>query len=368
MNKYKYKNLLFFGTLQFCGNLTEYFLENCEKLVVYYVMPRHDTAQNMVRVFKKGVLKHERKFYSPSNIVLCYALLYINFVRILFWHFNKNETFFVFSGHPLFSFLKSLLTKFRKYEIVYFVGDYYPGTSLLNTFYRVVFSHYHKRSKYRIYLSDRLNKVINGKIINTKTMKTVMWGIDPIRTTSAKRVGRQIKLCFVGVLRESQGIELLLQTMKEYAPISLKLLGSSTSSLEKKYASYIKRHKLQKRVFFPRKSFYGQQLQREMAGCHIGIALYDTGPQNGTYYADPAKVKTYTQYNLPVIMTDAAQVTDYISKFRAGIIVASDIASVKRAIDTIVGNYNAYLRGVSAFNKYFNYRTYYNDKFQFLEK
>ena len=107
MKTYRYKSILFFGSLQFCGNLIEYFTEHSEKLVVYYIMPRHDAAQNMVRVYKNGVLEKEEKFYSPENIFLCYSLLYINYIKILFTDFTGKENFYVICGHPLFSFFNS---------------------------------------------------------------------------------------------------------------------------------------------------------------------------------------------------------------------------------------------------------------------
>lgn len=130
----------------------------------------------------------------------------------------------------------------------------------------------------------------------------------------------------------------------------------------------LKKNRLERRVFFPQRSYYGKELQKEISDCHIGIALYDIGPGNGTYYADPAKIKTYTQYDLPVIMTDAAQVADYISKFKAGIIVPPEVGPIGIAITTMAKHYTLYVRGVRAFNQYFNYRTYYREKFHFLKK
>src|SRR6266480_3277228 len=172
MTKFRYKNILFFGSLQFCGNLIEYFMENTEKLVVYYIMPRNASAQNMARIYKKGILQEQQKFYSPNNIILCYLMLYLNYLIILFKYFKRGDTFYIICGHPLFSFFNSFWKFFRNFKIVYFVGDYYPGTNYLNIIYRYVTNYYHKKSTYRTYLSDRLNQVMNGRVINTKNIKT----------------------------------------------------------------------------------------------------------------------------------------------------------------------------------------------------
>lgn len=359
----RYRNILLFGSLQFCGNIVEYFSENTEKLVVYYLMPRKGREPNMVRLFLQGNVKEEKVFYSPSTFLLCYIVLYGNFVWILFRYFSRNEKFFVICGHPLFSFFKSILRLFRQYKIVYFVGDYYPRRSLVNVIYQTVSHYYHDRACYRTYISDRLNKKYNRKVINTRNVKTVMWGINP-SVYRDKDPRRALQLCFIGAIRPSHGLLLALELLKEKKDMKIKVLGTCEESLFKEYKKVIQKWGIEKQVYFPNRFIL--QLEEEAGNCHIGVALYTLN--EGTYYADPGKVKAYAQLGLPIIMTDAAEVAEYIKKFKAGEIVTSQKSSILQAILSIQENYPTYIQGLKKFNAYFNYKTYYPPRFAFLEQ
>ncbi len=364
MKEYRYKNILHFGTLQFDGNHIEYFRANTEKLIVYYVMPRKGKEPNRVRFYLKGNLFDEKVFYSPDNFFLCYFYLYFNFLRILYWYFSRKEKFYIICGHPLFSFFKGTLQIFRKYELVYFVGDYYPGYSLLNIIYRTIFNYYHKQIKYRLYISDRLNKIINGTVIDNEHIKTIMWGVKPPKKY-ATYTGGLLTLCFIGTIRETQGLKIVIELLRTKKDIKVKILGPCEERLFIKYKKLIATYKIEKQVYFPNKFFNMEQLEKETAECHIGVALYDV--IEAPYYSDPGKVKTYAQLGLPILMTDAAQVVKYIVKFNAGEIVQEHIESVVKGIELIKGNYQLYIKGLKKFNNYFNYKSYYPERFSFLE-
>lgn len=362
MKEFRYKTILLFGSLQFCGNIVEYFSENTEKLVVYYIMPRRGREPNMASYYRKGKLIEKKEFFSPTNFFLCYLFLYINFLRILFTYFRKSEKFYVICGHPLFSFFKSVLKAFRNYEIVFFVGDYYPGNDILNVIYRKLAHHYHDTCRYRAYLSDRLNKKFNGKILHTKNVKTIMWAIAPPRLTK-KDPERSIELCFIGAIRESHGLTKVFQILAKKKDVKVKILGVCDSSLFKKYKRLIDKLRIEKQVYFPNKFIV--DLESETADSHIGVALYT--PNEGTYYADPGKVKAYAQLGLPILMTDAAQVADFIRKFKAGEIVTQKTDSILEGIEKMQKNYSLYQEGLKKFTKHFSYKTYYARRFTFLE-
>ena len=49
------------SSLQFCGNIEEYFSQHCEKLVAFIVMPRLKNKGNLLRVYKHRELALEQK-------------------------------------------------------------------------------------------------------------------------------------------------------------------------------------------------------------------------------------------------------------------------------------------------------------------
>ena len=74
---------------------------------------------------------------------------------------------------------------------------------------------------------------MNGQVINTKNIKTVMWGVNP-GVKKYKKIPSNFTICFIGVIRDSQGIELLLRSIKDESDIKLKILGSCPKELLKK--------------------------------------------------------------------------------------------------------------------------------------
>lgn len=362
MKEFRYKSIFMQGSLQFCGNIVEYFVENTEKLVVFYVMPRTGNEQNLIRLYNKGKLVEEKVVKSSKNLILCYICIYYNFVKILFSYFSRNEKFFVLAAHPLFLYFRSFLNLFRSYECVYSVDDYYPGYNPINVMYRIIAKYYHDRSRFRTYISDRLNKKMNGRIMQNKYIKTVMWGIKPPKTYK-KQANRPITLCFIGAIRESHGIKLALDLLLKQKGLKIKILGTCPSHLFKKYQKLIKAYGISDRVYFPNK--FTENLEQEVKDCHMGIALYDI--RSGSYYSDPGKVKTYAQLGLPIVMTDVAEVAGYLIKFKAGVVVDERVESVWKGIQRIYKSYLVYMQGLERFNQYFTYTTYYARVFRFLE-
>jgi hypothetical protein len=367
MQKKKYGSLFIYGTLQFCGNTEEYFSKNSRRLVVFLVLPRLNNTGNIIRYYQNGKLNEERKVISSHNMLFYYLLWYMQYLWILTKYYSKNERIIVISGHPI-SFLGLTLQRLiRKITYVYWVCDYFPPNSLINKIFTKISYHYHNRLKYKIYLSDRLNKKMNGSVKNTNNTKTIMWGVKEL-STKASLKDKIITLCFVGVIRPSQGLDATLQCIKDLPFVKLKIIGSCNDTLYRKIIKKIKQYKLSNRVYFPNKFYYGQELADHLKSSSIGVALYDVGPEHGTFYADPAKIKTYTEYGLPVMMTDAAEIAQYIKEFRAGEIVERNVKDITRAINNIKQNYDTYIKGVKRFNNHFSFETYYAEKFSFLER
>lgn len=364
MKKFRYKRILLLASLQFCGNIVEYFSQNSEKLVVFFVMPRVQNNPNLIRVYQRGRLGQEKKLISSSNFFLYYFLVYFHYLRIIFGYFSPQEKFYFIHGHPLFFFFNSLLKKLRKFEMVYWIGDYYPPHGLWLRFYRWLVFFYHQRTKYTIYLSDRINKKMNGKVIDKENKKTVMWGVMPSVGYQKRAPDDFIVLCFIGLVKESQGLPRLFRVLKENKKVKLKVLGFCPEDLYQKYTKMIREMKIIDQVYFPNK--FIENLEEETKDCQIGVALYRDDPV--TYYTDPGKVKTYTQLGLPVMMSDISVITNYIKEFKAGEVVGREMKSINKAIEKIKNDYQEYIRGVERFNNYFYYNIYYKKAFQFLEE
>ncbi len=365
--KSRYNNLFMVSSLQFCGNIEEYFSQHCEKLVAFIVMPRLKNKGNLLRVYKYKKLTLEQKVWSSENIFLYYLSWYIFHIFFILKYFSRNEKLVVYSPHPISFFAMSLQKLIRNITFIYFVGDFFPPTAFSLRLFEKLKKFYHDGIPYATYLSDKINKQMNGDILDTAYRKTVMWGVKP------KHIQRNLpssicSLLFVGLIKPGQGLESLLLFIKNYKDYKLNIIGNCSNDFYKKYQQKIKNYGIQSRVFFPNKFFSDRELDSVSKTCHIGIALYATSNKSSTFYTDPGKVKAYTEMGLPVVMSNTSAVVPYVKKFNAGKIVTLHEKSIEAALLAIKENYEYYKKGVEAFNNFFYYESYYKKKFNFLEK
>ena len=365
-NKFIYKNIFTYASLQFCGNIEEYFAENTEKLVAFIIMPRLKHKYNLIRLYKKGELIEEKKVRFSENIILYYLLWYYYQVSFLMRYFSRNEKVFIITFHPISFFGMTIQKMFRNIEFVYWVGDYFPPVNLSLRLFERLKKHYHDKMLYCCYLSDRINEKFNGKILNTPYRKTIMWGVD------AKSIKREpnkynFSFLFVGQVTDSQGLDFFYEFLKSHKEYSIKIIGVCDEVLYEKYQRLIKDYKIGNQVYFPNKFFSNEELEEISKSCHAGVALYKVSKLNATYYTDPGKIKTYAQLGLPILMSDISAIASYIKNFNAGEVITLNKNSIYEGIIKIRNNYESYVKGIAKFNQFFYYNNYYKRLFSFLE-
>lgn len=367
MNRFYYKNIFLYSSLQFIGNVEEYFAKHTEKLVAFVCMPRQQYKDNFIRLYKGGKLIEDKRITLSRNIFLYYSLWYIYHVFFIFKYFSRKEKFTVITYHPYPLFGMSIQKIFRNFEVVYCKGDYFPPIKLALIVVEKISRFYERRVKYVCYLTDLVNKKMNNRIFNTNERKTVMLGIKP-KNIQRKFSKNNFCILFVGVIKEAQGLGFLFDFLKTNKDFSVKILGMGSEDLYKKYQAIIKNNKIENQVYFPNRFFEDKELEEISKSCQVGIALYDTGELSSTYYTDPGKVKTYASLGLPIIMSNTSAIAPYIKKFHCGILIKRDSKEIGAALLAIKNNYSKYLEGLKKFNEYFFYESYYKKGFKFLEK
>jgi len=362
MKNYLYKNLFIYSSLQFSGHVEEYFVETTNKLVVFVVMPRLKNKFNLIRLYIKGKLIEEKKVKSSSNIFLYYFLWWWHQQYYAIKYFSYSEKFIIFGCHPLCFFGMSIFKLIRKCTYAYFIGDYFPGDNFIISLFEKLKKHYHDVIPYTFYLSDSINKIFNHKVVDTKKRKTMMWGVKP-KNIVRKLSQKQFHILFVGLIKESQGLETVFSFLKDNKDAKLSIIGICNDELYKKYKAIIKEYNIQEQVYFPNKFFSDSELDKYSKKCHTGIAFYNVDKSNPTYYTDPGKVKAYAEMGLPVIMSDTSAIATYIKKYKAGEVIERDEKSLEKSLIRIKNNYYFYKKGIDKFNNYFYYKNYYKNKF-----
>jgi glycosyltransferase involved in cell wall biosynthesis len=366
MSKLTYGTVFLYASLQFCGNIEEYFRKHTDKLVVFIVMPRTKNTNNLLRVYKKGKLVKTEKITLSTNAVLYYVKWYLAQLRILLRLFRRDERITLVGFHPICFFGMTLQSMIRNIQFVYWIGDYFPATSLSIKLFEVVKRHYHNNLHTTYYLSDGINRIFNKKIINSENRRTVMWGVVPPNRRRSKRPSN-FELLFVGLIKESQGLEFLFTFLHNNPKYYLNIIGVCDDALYQKYNQMISKLNISTQVFFPNIFYTDDQLGKLARRCSIGIGLYNIDRSNPTFYTDPGKIKAYAQMGLPVIMTNVSGIAPYIKKFGAGIVIARNSKDLAGAVKEMHKNYERYIKGLRKFNDFFCYEKYYANAFHAIE-
>lgn len=366
MKRFRYKSIFLYASLQFCGNVEEYFAEHTGKLVVFIVLPRIQNEGNLVRFYREGELIEEKKITLSENLFYYYFLWYIHYLRFIFTYFSRKDRVIVITSHPISFFGMFLQRLLRNVRFVFWI-EYFPRANLVLRLFDDLKNFYHKRVDFACYFGDRVNKLMNGIILDTSRRRTILWGVKP-RIVRKSIPSGALTMLFVGVIKKSQGLDLIFSFLRENQEYRLNVIGVCDDWLYKKYRELFASYGITRQVYFPNRFFPKEELENISKECVVGVAPYLTGNMHGTYYIDPGKIKEYAELGLPVIMSNTSSIAPYIKKFHAGEIIKRDVRSLKDANEKIKKNYPIYLDGLKRFNTHFNYKTYYTQRFSFLEE
>jgi glycosyltransferase involved in cell wall biosynthesis len=263
----------------------------------------------------------------------------------------------------------SLMKLLRKLSYLYWIGDYFPNKSFVIRAFERVKRFYHDHASFTYSLSDAINrKMNNGKVRAESGHRTLMWGMRRFSVQERECANTTSRrLLFVGLVRDGQGIEDVLDFLADNRDFTLSIVGVAANGYEKNVEKMIADRQLSDQVYFSNR-FHSQEELLEIAGKSlVGLALYSLGEENFTHYADPGKVKAYLEMNLPVVMTRISEVVPFIEKFHAGVVVDGP-ESVGDAVRKIVREHRLYNEGVRRFNEHFEYTRLYADAFRPVEE
>lgn len=364
-NKYIYKNLLIQGSFQTVGHGDEYFIQRTQHLIIMYSMPRMQKHTNDIYIYEKGILMKIIHKPGSSNPLLHYFYWLLAYWFVLITLCKKEERWVIFGGHPIFFFFMSLQKAIRHVRFVYWVGDYFPGNDWKIQLYEKLKKHYHDVIPITYYLSDRINSRMNEGVIKRDCYRrTVAWGMKSFRVR--KKDSRAHFLAFIGVIKPSQNIEIILEYLYKNPSLNLKLIGVCERNYYIKLRKVITQYRLEQRVWFPNKFIPEKQLQKELENCLIGLALYTSDKSQFIWYTDPGKIKTYLEFGLPVIMTDTSSITKDIISFHCGEIIHEH--TLDYYIRKVTANYSFYQKGVQNIVCHYEYLKYYDGHFVVLRE
>jgi glycosyltransferase involved in cell wall biosynthesis len=362
---FRYRRIFTYGSSQFCGHIEAYWAAHTEDLLVYVVEPRIARHQNVMRIYHRGHQVSEYRVRSSQTIIGYYAWWYLNHLIALLRFSHHPGRTYVVGSHPIAFLGMSLIKWLRPVVYAYWIGDYFPSTDFVCRCFERVKKWYHDRVTYTFYLSDAIHRVMNGKVVDTPSRRTVMWGLRPYPAMPVPPLS-PFHLLFVGLIRPGQGLETLFHFLEQHNEYRLSLIGVGQASYVSEIQSLLLRSGLTDRVFFPNRFYSEADLLAVARQSHVGIALYDTSADNFTHYADPGKVKAYAEMHLPVVMTRVSGIVPYVERFGSGEVIG-DAGELQMALEKIRRDYPRYQAGLRRFIAYFEHERYYRDAFAVLE-
>lgn len=366
----KYQNIYFAISepTKNIGNVRNYFIENTVSLTTFHFSHGYLDRQSYFEKYKNGerILRKTFPRYTGNNKFIKLILNYIYLYGVLFLYAEQKS--FVIVDNPFFCFLSTVPSFFKKSTFIFLIGDYFPEHTGLMWLYNKMADFYNQHSSHVVYLSPPIEEIYTHKLVreypDNAFRAQISLGIVRKFNTIKKRMlnSHAIKLGFIGVLRQGQGLDLVFRYLQENShTCTLEVIGEG-------YALHFYKHLAKQLGISDQVVFRGfiDNPEAIIRTWDIGLALYEDRADNFSRYCEPTKIKEYLSYGLPVITTKATYFNTEIQTYGAGKVIEENVRSLSGAIDTIEREYSAYCRGVENIVNTYAYEQWYDKRFEFL--
>src|SRR3989344_1826237 len=360
------------------GHILDYLNENFGRVFLFSIAfhPLGGKRKlNQVIYFENGkITKKIDLYYMPVHPSLVWILIplrsVINALQIIKEtlvinrHNGAPEVFFSVNSFAMF--VGMLLKKCGLVnKAVFWVWVYYPMNhpSLVVQLMRWMYWQFDELATYSdrvVYLNNRSAKVRKdtGLISKNKRYLVAPIGMGEILPFKKKNL-KKIKIGFIGVLKKSQGLEMLIESAKDlsahFKDLSFEIIGSGPDE------KYLKKVARGSSVKF---NFYGlvseKEFRRILYNSTLGVAPYTPEDSNVSRYGDPGKVKRYLEFNLPSIITRVFEFSKELEKSKAGVVIEyGKTDQLVKAIVKIIRNYKRFCENTAKLHKEYYYKDVY---------
>lgn len=308
----------------------ENYLKTKTKRLVFigHPFPYVKDTRSFLKLYENGNLLYEKKFIAwKGPEILFYAK---DLILTFFWLLQFRKIDYFVGIDNLNAFAGFLLKKIGKVKkIIFYAIDYVP-----KRFPNYFLNHlYHWLDKKAVENSDKVwnlsqimvferEKKGLSPVFKKKQIEVPM-GAE-INTVLAK-IGlfNKYKIVFLGHLRKGQGVEMLIEAMKEIVKkvpkVNLWIIGGGP--LKTAYRKKVDYLSLKKNVNFTGFIEDFASVQKILNDAAFALAPYADDNKTYTRYTDPGKPKDYLASGLPVIITKVPAVAFEIQKRKCGLAI-----------------------------------------------
>lgn len=359
----KYKSIFFLTAdpTKNAGSIKEYFIHNSEDFVAFHFFPSYTKNFSYIEYYKDGEKLFSKifKLHLGENRLIKNLIDFCAFSYTLLFVVKRGS--FIIVNAPLYCFFSGLFSFVKSFHFILWIGDYYPQKKFPMNIYHGIVDYYNSRLPYVLYLSPPLKKIYKSKRGQAKFSKMIPLGIKNEKIDDHTHKGKKIRLGFIGIIRDQQGLELAFKFLQSSQNCILDVIGEGYKLPY--YKSLAKKMGISKKVMF-----YGrvEDITILFSEWDMALALYEESEMNLSYYCEPTKIKHYLSYGLPVITTKTTYFHKELEKFGAGIVIDESIESLDLAIKKIAQNYYQYEKGAKALVSKYDYQAWYDKHFSFL--
>ena len=329
--------------------LEEYLRNKVENLVfIGHPFSFAKDTRSFIRVYRKGDLVIEKKFIKMKRSeFLFYAK---DFLLTIYWclKYSKNTQYF-FGVNNFNSFSGYILKKFGKVQdVIFYTIDYVPNrfdSKIMNYIYHWLDRFVISKSLKVWNLSSQMADEREKRGVNTKFRSKQI--VVPIGTEinappmEFNKIDKN-KIVFMGHLREGQGVEMLVSSMKDVIrkipEAHLLIIGGGP--LENKIRLKINKLRLEKSIKLSGFVEKFSEVRYLLKNAAVAVAPYVDDEKTYPRYTDPGKPKDYLSCGLPVIITKVPQFAFVIDEKRCGIAISYDQNELSEAIIKLSSNKN----------------------------
>lgn len=328
----------------------DYLRQNmCNVAVMRHPFHYSPNVQSSFEVYRDGILVSRRRLRSlPKTELLLYTRDLISTLSVVF---SMKVIYDVYIGvDPLNAFAGLILRRLRRVKKVILYTIDLPArrfdSSLWNSLYHRLDSISAKGCDSIWDLSPRMSLLRRSFGENQLGRKTrVVPSVFPLRAGMFVEKSEIFRMLFVGHLKESQGLQLAIESMPEILRRfpQARLLVIGTGPFESNLRTLVHALRLDVSVTFLGQIEDHRMIEVILGRGGVGIAPYVPQLEGITTNADPMKPKVYLACGLPIVMTRVPWFARVIEERNAGVIIDYDKKQFIDAISTVLGDETRYL-------------------------
>ncbi|MBU4348431.1 glycosyltransferase [Patescibacteria group bacterium] len=335
-------------------DLKEYLLNNKIKKLLFIGHPLFFNKKlkgSGYEIYKDGKLVEEnykkiKKIIEPISYVK-------DIILNIVWCYKYDKKWDLYVGSDNLNAFSGVVLKWlgKVDKVVYYVIDYNPkrfNNNLFNKAYHFIDQFCVRYCDETWNVSPRMEparkKYFNFSGGRQKVVPIGIW-FERIKRLEYSEIEKHT-LVFMGHVLEKQGVQYVLDAIpiiaKKISDFKFIVIGGGNyiDILKEK----VKSLDIEKFVYFTGYVEKHEDIENLLARCAVAVALYEEKDENGnlsfSYFADPAKLKSYLASGLPVLLSDVPYNAKELENNKCGIIIDYDKDEIANAIVDLMRDEN----------------------------